>query len=248
MKKIILLLSGILMVSSMASAKEYAAKPERSKEIVAEPVVAEEVVTVAPVVEPTPVVVTPESYLTLRLGVDAAPRYKKATFGNAVDARNINDNSGDNWGGEVGLEYLRQISDTNLFLGAGAAYQRHADVKSSNDNVWHVGRYDSIPLYVTGKYIFTDWNGWKPYAKADLGYSFNRKSGDFSYKSAPDKLSSGKIKDGMYWGAGLGVEYYNWTADVMYKVNTAKLDMNQGGSEKFDYSRVTVGVGYKFDL
>lgn len=247
MKRLALMLSSILVLSSLASAKEIAARPEISKEVVAEPVVVqEEVVEVAPVVTPAPVI-TPESYITLRVGADFATRYKKATFADALEARNVNDKSGDDWGGEVALEYLREISDSNFLVGGGLAYQRHADVKSAN-NSWSVGRYDSIPVYVTGKYLITNWDGFKPYVKADLGYSFNTKSGDFNYKTNDQNFGSGKIKDGMYYGAGLGVEYNNWTADVMYKVNTAKLDMSNSGSEKMDYSRVTLSLGYKFNL
>lgn len=249
MKRLALVLSSILVLSSLASAKEIVAKPEVSKEVVTEPVVVqEEVVEVAPVVTPAPVVVTPNSYITLRAGMDFAPRYKQASFGTASAAQNVNDKSGDNWGGEFAVEYLRQIETSNFYLGGGLAYQRHADVKSANKDEWRTGRYDSIPVYVTGKYVMANWDGVKPYLKADLGYSFNRKSGDFSQKTNDQKLGSGKIKDGMYYGAGLGVELDNWTADVMYKVNDAKLDMNNGGSHKFDYSRVTLSVGYKFNL
>ena len=229
MKKLALVLSSLLVVTSIASAKEYVAKPERSKEIVAEPVVVEEVVTVAPVVEAAPVV-TPESYLTLRVGGDITPRYKEAFGWNGRD--------GKNFGGEVALEYMREIMNSGFELGLGAAYQRHAGVDNKAD--YSVGRFDSVPLYTTAKYVFGDWNGWKPYAKADLGYSFNNGQGNF-----PDGAS---VKDGMYWGAGLGTEYNNWTLDAMYKVNNAKLDTDNMGSEKFDYSRVTVSAGYKFDI
>ncbi|MEG0134439.1 MAG: porin family protein [Bacilli bacterium] len=256
MKKLALFVTGILVVSSTLFAKENMQKPiSPSKEIIAEPIVIEEVV-----ITETPVLV-PETYLTLRLGGDIAPRYKSASFDHGEHGYDINDKSGDDWGGEVALEFMRQIwPEYGLQLGLGAAYQRHADAKSNSYNdgqlnyEFDVPRYDSIPVYAIAKYVFTDWNGWKPYAKADIGYSFNRKSGDFSFKSNDQKFnSSAKIDDGMYWGAGLGVEYHDWTLDAMYKVNTAKLkvddhDNGYSSSEKFDYSRVTVSVGYKFDV
>ncbi|WP_426710767.1 outer membrane protein [Cetobacterium sp. SF1] len=240
MKKTIYLLSSILLLSTSVYAKEMAVKPTSSKEMVEVPVAAVEEVVVAPAPIPVPV---DRTYLNLRIGGDISPRYDAIKFAD----EKLNSKSAKDWGGEIAVELMHQLWGSNFDAGLGVAYQRHAGVKKafSEDDIT---RYDSIPIYATARYNVGDWNGWTPYVKADIGYSFNLK--DHSIKIADQNIST-KIKNGMYWGAGLGVEYYNWTADIMYKMNTAKAKLNDGidsSSSDFDYGRVTLSVGYAFDL
>lgn len=147
------------------------------------------------------------------------------------------------------------------------------------DSEREIPGFDSLPLYVIGKYSFENVNyyGWRPYVKADLGWSYNMERGETRSKSSltigstgptieegeftfPELVGDGyaKIENGLYWGAGFGAENDNWTIDLMYKVNTAKAkggfripDLGDDSlvstfSEKIDYSRVTLSVGYKF--
>ncbi|MGL6154878.1 MAG: outer membrane protein [Cetobacterium sp.] len=240
MKKTIYLLSSILLLSTSVYAKEMAVKPTSAKEMVAVPVAAVEEVVVAPAPIPVPV---DRTYLNLRVGGDISPRYDAVNFGGP----NLNSKSAKDWGGEVAVELMHQLWGSNFDAGLGVSYQRHAGVKDSIDGV-DMTRFDSVPIYATARYNMGDWSGWTPYIKADIGYSFNLK--DHSIKEDGFSYST-KIKDGMYWGAGLGVEYYNWTADIMYKMNTAKAKINDGvdsSSSDFDYGRVTLSVGYAFDL
>ena len=113
----------------------------------------------------------------------------------------------------------------------------------------------------------------KPYVKANLGYSFNLKKNDLTYS---DKVTQSvydwyddaydtydytnssasydtKIKNGIYYGIGGGVQINNVTVDLMYQANyaKAKIDYKDGsGSEEhnLNVSRVTLGVGYAFQF
>ena len=90
--------------------------------------------------------------------------------------------------------------------------------------------------------------------KTDLGYSFNRISNKFRVEDLVWNESwefSTKIKNGMYFGIGTGVEYNNFTADIMYKINRSemKVDAPNGSFKKsLDYSRVVLSLGYKFNF
>ena len=153
-------------------------------------------------------------------------------------------------GYEFAIENTRNITD-NFELGLGVAYQNHAGLKSENRNGvnYEIGKYDSAPLYVVGKYNFTTFeNGITPYVKANVGYSFNFNSKDGEIAGVN---YSTKIDDGFYYGVGTGMEYNNFTVDIMYQANQAKVKGTVDGAtdshkKSLDYSRVTLGFGYKF--
>ncbi|MGL4534359.1 MAG: outer membrane beta-barrel protein, partial [Fusobacteriaceae bacterium] len=171
------------------------------------------------------------------------------------------------FGFEVAAEYMYPVHQLpGLELGLGLAFQRHAKLNSVNNdfiignNVLNIEReipsFDSIPLYVVSKYKFDNWDMWgtgaKLYLKGDLGWSYNIEKGDTQFRVNQNNFDlDSDIKNGLYWGAGFGVEYDNWTADLMYKVNTAKIKgeykgYNENFSESLDYSRITLSLGYKF--
>ena len=83
-------------------------------------------------------------------------------------------------------------------------------------------------MYATAKYTF-DTGVVKPYVKGDLGYSFN----------------TDKFNNGMYYGAGVGVSYNNFNAELMYKENKSRID-TWWYDGNLNYKRVTLGVGYTF--
>ena len=122
---------------------------------------------------------------------------------------------------EVGTEYRYEVTP-GLEIGGGVAYQSHKKTKDGGEG------YNSTPVYLTSKYSF-DTGEVKPYLKADLGYSFN----------------TNKAKNGMYYGAGIGVSYNNFNAELMYKENKSKID-GWLWDESLNYKRVTLGVGYNF--
>lgn len=246
MKKILL---GLLVLGAIAHAKE----------IVPAPIVQPE----APVV---PVVVAPAWNFYLRGGADVWSTYNDISFDDFNHDFSLGKKTkGLGW--EAGLEMTRGFWLEHLELGLGVAFQRHARFKSKDgdyllDGIGYgydsdLDRFDSVPIYLTAKYNFLPWdNGWTPYLKADAGYSINRNNGG-SIKKSIDNAGAvtyldfdTKIKDGAYMGAGFGIQYGDWLADLMYKVNTGKIEGRDEFSwdESIRYSRVTLSVGYKFDF
>ena len=127
----------------------------------------------------------------------------------------------------------------SLEFGAGISYQNHGSTKSLNDKDFDIKldmpKFTSIPIYLTTKYNIPTNSNIKPYLKADLGYSFNHNSGDLKFTDYEETIKiSSDIKNGLYFGVGAGVEYNNFVADLMYKVNKAKFEAisSQGESKR----------------
>lgn len=167
-----------------------------------------------------------------------------------------NKKGADDFGYEITAELTREVYP-NLEIGAGISYQDHGSperVTLDNDARLNVPDLKSIPLYVTAKYNIPIESAFKPYIKADLGYSFNKIDSKFKVEDLREDDSwefSTRIKDGIYFGIGAGVEYNNFTTDIMYKINKSqmKVDTPNGSfKENLDYSRVTLSVGYKFNF
>lgn len=241
-------------------------------------------------------------YATVRGGLDFFDSYDTATLSHSEGflnkyrfSKQINEEDGNGIGWEIALEGMYRLPQVEgLDVGLGIAFQKHAEMKGKN-NVWtrdelvnsnlkavydywdqDTKTYNSIPLYVTAKYNFDNYNfifeDWVAYVKMDLGYSFNISDGnnalDNYYNDVPNGFSkyevSSSIKNGAYFGIGFGVQYFDWNVDLMYKVNTAKIKgemyFNQGPSspephygygrfnDSINYSRVTLSVGYKFEI
>ncbi len=243
----------ILIGLAVLSALSY------GKEIVAEPIVIEEPVVVAPVVEEViveEVVVAPVVAPAVwnyygRIGGDVWSKYSKF--------EGLNDKTY-TIGYEAAVEITRNFTP-NFELGLGTAYQVHSRNKTvdfnSADGVYEgstkMAKYNSVPVYATGKYNFDSMNGFVPYLKANVGYSFNIKDGHINSNDADGTSFSTRatVDNGLYYAAGAGVEYNNIVMDVMYQVNQAKaslsnLDNTLTQKSKLDYSRVTLSLGYKF--
>lgn len=244
MKKLTLLACSLFAFAAVAQAKEVAAPVTSSKEVVAEPVIIEEVV-VAPVVE------NPWGFINLRAGWDFWSEYDdyKGDYDTLLSKKTKD------FGGELAIEAYK--SWDHFDLGLGVAYQHHMKRKTNTDSFgdsYSGAEYKSVPLYVTGRYDINYWN-WAatPYIKANLGYSFN-----FDSKSVKETLSTGetysygtKVDDGLYWAAGVGVQYEDFNVDILYGANYAKTKVSDGpDSMKFDndYERVTLSVGYRFNI
>lgn len=233
MKKLTLLACSLFAFAAVAQAKEVVAPVTSSKEVVNEPVVIEEVV-VAPVVE------NPWGFINLRAGWDFWGEYKsleRHENSNAELSKKTKD-----FGGELAVEAYK--SWDHLDLGLGVAYQHHMKRKSA-DGV-SGAEYQSVPLYVTGRYDINYWD-WAatPYLKANVGYSFN-----FDSKSlnTPAGDFGTKVDDGLYWAAGVGVQYEDFNVDVLYGANYAKTKVDGGDKFDNDYERVTLSVGYRFNI
>ena len=277
MKKLTLFLTALSLISATSYAKEMTVKPiENSKEVITEPVVVEEIVETPLIIETAPITTYKPLYnIYGKIGIDVWSEYDEWKYeglkANKKDTKNL--------GFEIALEATRNITN-NFELGLGVAYQNHAKPKSNSnkeyyaDNFWHyddykteMPKFDSVPLYAIAKYNFETGTAWKPYLKATLGYSFNIKDKDakgtydeYSHNgledSTPEKFDT-KIKNGLYYGVGAGVEYENFFVDLMYQVNQAKAKLSYEDidypedswslKKDFDYSRVTLGFGYKFN-
>ena len=195
-----------------------------------------------------------DTNLYLKTGADIWQKFDVIT---PRDSETINRKKADRMGYELTIETTREIYP-NLELGAGISYQDHGSTKSLNDKDFDIKldmpKFTSIPIYLTTKYNIPTNSNIKPYLKADLGYSFNHNSGDLKftdYELGETIKVSSDIKNGLYFGIGAGVEYNNFVADLMYKINKAKFETSTPyGKTKddFDYSRVTLSVGYKFNF
>lgn len=137
---------------------------------------------------------------------------------------------------------------------------------------YDVPGYISVPLYLTLKYKFDAINNFVPYVKGNIGYSFNIDDGDAKYSDTDigtntvdknDKIIDTyenkfdiDMKNGLYYGIGAGFEYNNFTLDLMYQVNEATAETTDKDpgyehrkyKEDFNYSRLTLGFGYKFNF
>lgn len=195
-----------------------------------------------------------DTNLYLKTGADIWQKFDVIT---PRDSETINRKKADRMGYELTIEATREIYP-NLEFGAGISYQDHGSTKSLVDREYDVKldmpKFTSIPIYLTTKYNIPTNSNIKPYLKADLGYSFNHNSGDLKftdYELGETIKVSSDIKNGLYFGIGAGVEYNNFVADLMYKINKAKFETSTPyGKTKddFDYSRVTLSVGYKFNF
>lgn len=193
-----------------------------------------------------------DTNLYLKTGADIWQKFDVIT---PRDSETINRKKADRMGYELTFEATREIYP-NLEFGAGISYQDHGSTKSLNDRDFDakldMPKFTSIPIYLTTKYNIPTNSNIKPYLKADLGYSFNHNSGDLKFTDYEETIKiSSDIKNGLYFGVGAGVEYNNFVADLMYKINKAKFETSTPyGKTKddFDYSRVTLSVGYKFNF
>lgn len=260
MKK--LLIGAFIAATSLTYAKEVTVAPIIVEEaIIEDKEVVEEVMVVETPVSDYIVVETEEilnNNVYLRAGVNVWSEYDSYSVSeNGLDTKKVTKGKKDNLGFEFALEGTRNVTD-KLELGLGVAYQQNAKLKSHSNHLYEkfeMGNYNSIPLYVIGKYDITTFsNGITPYIKANLGYSFNLNEKDVKMTEANGVVTSGKLKvdDGLYYGAGLGVEYNNFLMDVMYQQTMAKAKVTFEGAnpdkKSFDHSRVTLSLGYKFNF
>lgn len=256
MKKLTLLACSLFAFAAVAQAKEVVAPVTSSKEVVSEPVIVEEII----VAQVVPVVEESTGYINVSVGWDVWNKYKNfSDDGDQFLTKKTKD-----FGGQVAIEGYKTIDDFDL--GLGVAYQHHAKrktysytenptrMKDSNTYEAKGAEFQSVPVYLTGKYNFNmlEWAA-TPYLKANLGYSFNFKSKDVneSWNGDSDSTST-SVDDGLYWAAGAGVQYENFNVELLYGVNKAKTKIkdDEGYSKKFknDYQALTLSVGYKFDI
>lgn len=187
----------------------------------------------------------------VRVGLDVNSKFKDDS--NGTTQTTYSNDVKTSW--ELAAEYRMPVWN-NLELGAGLAYQSHGKMELSDGDL---KMYDSVPLYVTAKYKFANKSEFKPYAKANLGYSFNMNDGSYSYTSVAGNKVDVDItaKNGLYAAIGGGVEYKGYTADLSYQTNYSSVsrDFSVAGTTfatedlgNVNFGRVTLGVGYQFGM
>ena len=185
--------------------------------------------------------------LFLVLGATSFANYGKVEVKGGLDlggkyryGKNYRDQKTKNTSGEVGVEYRYEVLP-GLELGTGTAFQFHKDLKDKGPDRQNYKNYNSIPVYGTAKYTFDTPTAIRPYIKGDLGYSVNNGNHDFGIDG------KFKAKNGLYYGAGIGANYNNVNLELMYKENKGRYQHN---NLKYDanYRRVSLGVGYDFNL
>jgi len=193
-----------------------------------------------------------DTYLNARFGGDFGAKYDDYSNGGVTW---LGDKT-DGFGGELALEGYKSLTD-NFDLGLGLAYQFHADRDTQDVNVngyqYETSgvEYDSIPVYLIAKYNFNLNSEIKPYLKANFGYSFNFNPSDYEEKrdgvSDKDKMN---VDDGLYGALGGGLEYMNFTVDLMYAITKAGSGWKKdyGWKKDNDYERFVLSAGYRFDL
>ncbi|PID66871.1 MAG: hypothetical protein CR959_02335, partial [Fusobacteriales bacterium] len=168
--------------------------------------------------------------------------------------------------GKIGANFAVEVTKDvtpNLEFGAGLAYtvRKDSDMKINNlvdedgdkvDLKIKLPRYESIPLYLTGKYNFNVDSEVKPYIKADLGYSFNQKI-KAELSGAEDKednfSETGKVENGLYTSIGLGLEYNHFITDLAYVHTNARVKNEDGGeADRYNNDALRLSVGYKFNF
>lgn len=213
-----------------------------------------------------------DSYLNFRLGGDLGAKYSSLYTNDDVAPFSMASDT-DGYGYEIATEFLIP-SNENLNIGIGVAFQSHADRSSydlfetDSSNISYEGlEYQSLPIYITAEYNLFKNCILNPYLKFDFGYSFNfgesRIHGSYDNSNNNNHrsgISETTIHDGMYYGMGVGIEYNNFTADLMYKINKATADIysNRSGYQDLnaynnldvdaDYERWVLTIGYRFNL
>lgn len=168
--------------------------------------------------------------LEFRMGINFAGKYKEV---HTTDFKTDSEPEG------IGYEFIVELIHEpipNLITGLGTGYQRNSEVRIEGTNY---GIIDTIPVYATVKYRFNETGIYKPYIKLNLGVSI-------PYTKADLDRTGVKAETGFYYSLGGGVEYKDMIIDLSYQYNRNKLKGQYDG--KVEFSRLTLGIGYRLDI
>lgn len=140
-------------------------------------------------------------------------------------------------GYEVIFEGLKETY-SNTYMGLGIGYQKHGKAKYLNGKSSEL--YTSVPVYGAIKYQFNTDGTIQPFFKTNIGISFNQT--ESGLRDIDEKVNP----VGFYGAIGGGFEVDQFIVELAYQINTAKTDNNI--EENIDHSRVTLGLGYRFDF
>ena len=132
-------------------------------------------------------------------------------------------------GASVAGEYLAALND-KVEVGGGLEYQFKRNIRGLEAG------FGFIPLYGTVKV--------KVPFSADLNTYFTGKIG-YNYLTLDDKVAGFDYGGGLYYGLGFGVDLNEkFTVDAEYAVHKGELGYIL--KQPFDYTKIRLGVGYKF--
>lgn len=140
-------------------------------------------------------------------------------------------------GYEVIFEGLKETYP-NTYMGLGIGYQKHGATKNLDRNSSEL--YTSVPVYGAIKYQFNTNGTIQPFLKTNIGFSFNQT--ESGLRDIDEKVNP----VGFYGTIGGGFEIEQFIIELSYQINTAKTDNNI--EKNIDHSRVTLGLGYRFDF
>ena len=137
------------------------------------------------------------------------------------------------------IEMIHEPID-NLITGLGTGYQRSGRIGIDGGKY---GVIDTIPIYFTLKYEFKNSTKINPYIKGNIGASI-------PYTRSDLERTGTKAHTGFYYAVGGGIEYYNFIVDLSYQWTSNKTEKtSKGGYDaKVEFSRITLGVGYRLGI
>ena len=210
-----------------------------------------------------------KNVIEIRGGYDLSSRTKfKDDDDFSFDSKKFVEN-----GFHFGAEYRREVLP-NFQIGAGLEFRLSSLNEPDDENdgsyvyVYDYGNLISIPLYVTSRYNFKNSSEFTPYVKANLGYAINSgkvdgitKYTNFSGVDTDVRDYKRKLKNGMFYGIGTGVEYKNFLVDLSYDITYSKLDTQayiydgyyntttqENFESKFNTQKLTLSLGYQFNF
>lgn len=152
----------------------------------------------------------------------------------------------------VGVEAHKQVGKFTygkLELGLGTKYETSFKADATGDDTFAT----TLPLYGSAKLTVPVIGGANVYVQGSVGYVVPF-AGDIVRNNNNDLSKVGgssKLEGGLYTGVGAGVELGDLNVGVNYNISRVK-EVNtllgyNAGNHDYDYSKVSLTVGYKFD-
>jgi opacity protein-like surface antigen len=137
------------------------------------------------------------------------------------------------------IELIHEPID-NVIAGLGTGYQRNGRI---GINGGKYGAIDIIPIYLTVKYRFDTPTNISPYIKVNLGASI-------PYTRSDLERTGTEAQTGFYYALGGGLEYHSFIVDISYQWSSNKTDKTSDGGydSKVEFSRITLGIGYRLGI
>lgn len=186
-------------------------------------------------------------YLEVKVGKEVSSTYdgiREFILGDVLSEETKNS------GYKISLEGMMEI-DSKIDLGLGIAYHKQADRKVSHSLIWDYrgSQYDSVPLYLVGKYKFLTNTKFTPYVKFNVGYAFlvNKES---LFDERVNRENPVLFENKGYFAIGGGLEYDNFVLEIMYSETKAKYYFETEKKNTFStgYNNIILSAGYKFNF